>query len=207
MQRRDIFNILFKGSPPSELNTAESEPVIKAPVYLINEGTIPFFQVWKSISEDVEASLLPRLTNHEFALKLGAGSLETPEGLSGVSLRLGIKDAGMPALNEITLGVNAAGYLFIGDLQSKSKIHYDKLIADLQFILEVKPQPNGKSFAKLKLVDQIGLTLAVVKSEQFSQENWVGVFRLDLGQFHFLQLEGRCAPEENQLLTTNISEY
>jgi len=207
MQRRDIFNILFKGSPPSELDTAESEPVIETPAYLINEGTLPFFKVWKSLPEVAEAGILPQLTKYEFSLKFGAGHLEMPEGLSGISLRLGVKDAGLPALNEITLGVNAAGYLFIGDLQSKNKIHYDKLIADLQFILEVKPQPYGKSYAKLKLVDQIGFTLAILKSEQFLQENWVGLFGLDLGQFHFLQLEGRFAQEGNQLLTTNISEY
>nr|WP_199076513.1 hypothetical protein [Pedobacter sp. ASV19] len=207
MHRRDIFNILFKGSPPNELDTAESEPVIETPAYLINEGTIPFFREYKSLSEDVEVSILPQLINYEFVLKLGAGHLETPDGLSGISLCLGIKDAGLPALKEITLGVNAEGYLFIGDLQSKSKIHYDQLIADLQFIVEVKPQPHGKSYAKLKLVDRIGLTLAVLKSEQFSQENWLGVIRLELGQFHFLQLEGRSAPEGNQLLTTNISEY
>lgn len=207
MQRRDIFNILFKGTSPREMDTSESEPVIETPAYLINEGTLPFFKAWKSLPEVVEAGILPQLTKYEFSLKFGAGNLDTPEGLSGISLRIGVKDAGIPTLNEITLGVNAAGYLFIGDLQSKSKIHYDKLIADLQFILEVKPQPYGKSYAKLKLVDQIGLTLAILKSEQFSQENWVGAFSLDRGQFHFLQLEGRFASEGNQLITTNISEY
>lgn len=206
MQRRDIFTIFLKGSLSNQANDAEREPVIDTPDYLISEATVSFFREWRSPSKVFIPS---QLTKHEFIIKLGANASIMAEVLTGISLRLGIKDAvsrlNMP--DEITLGINSTGYLFIGDKQAKNKVHYEKLNAELRLILEVKPRPNGGSYIKLRVIDQIGLTLATLKSEQFLQENWAGTFNLEKGKFHYLQIEGRLASEEQQLLTTNISEY
>lgn len=180
MDRREIFNILFKGSAAQEPITPEPDPVLETPVHLKTDQLSRVYKEWTDLTGEDKLDLS---TSHAFTITL---DLDCPDNQE-TCLTLGIQH---DKTNNIRIGLKTDGYLFINDLVDERIIDRAKLFGGFQLILAVNPLGPGMSFAKLKIMDRAGLTLSALKSKQYATEDWDGGMILAEQPFNFLRIEG-----------------
>lgn len=209
MQRRDLFNIIFKSNSSDGPIVSEPDPVLETPAYLLLNETEPSFQVWASVPE--EGIFIPdHDMGYAFTMKLDLTLpiSSPPSGSPLFELVFGLSNAtSVPQSGGVKLGFNASGKLFIDYRESENNFHNHKLGKSIQLILEVKPQPAGRSYAKLRLLDRSGLTLSILKSDAYLMSDWSGSFSFYKAEkvfFHLLRIEGRRTTE---LSNHKISEF
>jgi len=190
MDRREIFNILFKGSSVYEPIVLEPDPVLETPVHLKTDQTVPFFKELTDLPIDGNFNL-DLSTEYAFTvtLDLNYPAKADSSGLAVIPmhLRLGIKN---DHHKSIKIGLNEQGCLFIDQVIDLRVIAKDKLLTGVQLVLTVNPLGMGMSFAKLKIMDRAGLTLSTLKSMQYTTADWAGKMTLTDPDFNFLQIEG-----------------
>jgi len=181
MDRREIFNILFKGVATQEPIIPEPDPVLETPAHLKTDQLFRVYKEWTNLTGEETLALS---TAHAFNITL---DLNCPKDNQETCLTLGIHQ---DRTGCIRIGLNADGYLFINDLADERIIDKAKLLGGFQLILTVSPLGPGMSFAKLKIMDRAGLTLSSLKSKQHSTVAWAG--RMNFGEqpFNFLRIEG-----------------
>lgn len=187
MDRREIFNLLFKGSSVNEPIVPEPDPVLETPAYLRTEQAIPVLKEWTDLPVaghfNLELSTAYAFTIN-WDLNYPAKAVNPEQILS-----LGIQQAQKTA---IKLGINKEGYLFIANLTDPRKLTMDKLLTGIQLVLTVNPLGQGMSFAKLKIMDSAGLTLSTLKTMQYTTAAWAGDMTLSAPSFNLLRIEGFC---------------
>lgn len=195
MDRREIFNILFKGSSAYQPIVPEPDPVLETPAYLKTNQTIPVFKEWTAIPSGGSFNL-DLSTEYAFTVTLDlnypAKAVNGPVVIPA-QLILGVKD---DEHTPVKIGLNEQGYLFIDKVIDLRAIAKDKLLTGIQLVLTVNPLGMGMSFAKLKIMDRAGLTLSTLKSMQYTTADWAGKMTLTDPDFNFLQIEG-LRPEIN----------
>ncbi|WP_367866258.1 hypothetical protein [Pedobacter sp. WC2423] len=193
MDRRAIFNLLFKGSSVNEPIVSEPDPVLETPAHLKTEQAIPVFKQWTDLPAAGNFKL-GLSTAYAFTITLDLNypmKAVNPEQI----LNLGIQqDRG----SFIQTGINKNGYLFIDNLVDSRLITMDKLLTGIQLVLTVNPLGFGMSFARLKIMDSAGLTLATLKSMQYTTRDWAGEMRLSTPSFNLLRIEGLNEAEPGQ---------
>jgi hypothetical protein len=189
MDRREIFNILFKGSSVYEPVVLEPDPVLETPAHLQTDQTAPVFKEWTALPTEGNFNL-DLSTEYAFTVTLDLNyPAKADSGLAVIPMHLvlGIKnDHHTP----VKLGINEQGYLFIDKVTDLRAIAKDKLLTGVQLVLTVNPLGMGMSFAKLKIMDRAGLTLSTLKSMQYTTADWAGKMILTDLDFNFLQIEG-----------------
>jgi len=193
MDRREIFNILFKGSSVNEPIVPEPDPVLETPAHLQTEKAIPFTKEWTDLPMAGNFKL-ELSTAYAFTITLDLNypaKAVNPEQI----LSLGIQPA---RTSFIQTGINREGYLFMDNLIDSRMITMDKLLTGIQLVLTVNPLGHGMSFAKLKSMDSAGLTLSTLKTMQYTTADWAGEMTLLTPSFNLLRIEGLCdaAPDQ-----------
>lgn len=199
MQRRDLFNILFKSNIADGLVVPEPDPVLETPSYLLFDKTEYSSQEWNAVPEE-EIFTTVHSAQYAFTVTFEAKSTDqiVPSGQKPIlTLYLGIKDnQETKGMGGIPVGLNASGNLFIGNQYSERLIETKHLLEGIQLVVEVSPQGNGGSYAKIKIVDRCGLTLSVLKSNAYSILEWTGNISCKGFEpplcFNLLRIEGRC---------------
>lgn len=95
-------------------------------------------------------------------------------------MRFGLKEnvgndstAGI-SCNGINVGITRSGYLFIGEKTGDRKLDGNVLTENLRLSFSIVPQAAGGSFAKLKVLDQSGNTVATLASAAHDATAWQG---------------------------------
>ncbi|MBB5621656.1 hypothetical protein HDE69_002719 [Pedobacter cryoconitis] len=193
MDRREIFNILFKGGAVNEPIVSAPDPVLETPAHLKTEQAIPVWKQWTELPVSGNFKL-ELSTAYAFTITLDLNypaKAVNPEQI----LSLGIQQG--HAAN-IQTGINKHGYLFMNNLADSRLIPMDKLLTGVQLVLTVNPLGHGMSFAKLKIMDSAGLTLATLKSMQYTTTDWAGEMTLSAASFNLLRIEGLNEAEPGQ---------
>lgn len=191
MLRRDLLNILFKSNSSKDPMIYEADPVLSTPAYLITDGTIPIYKQWTSIQIQ-EPFLLEVSTDYAFTLTIEIGSTS----LIQTELLLGVKNnPSQEGHQAISCGLNEKGSLFIGHTVDQRVLPVEMLTSGFQLVLSINPQKDGFTHAKLKIMNTSGLTLSIVKSNQFRTSDWMGNIKISSIDFNFLRLEGRKSTE------------
>jgi hypothetical protein len=189
MDRREIFNILFKGRPVYEPIVFEPDPVLETPAHLKTDQAVRVFKEWRYLPADGNFNF-DLSAEYPFTITLDlnypAESADDQNDVSRVHLLLGVKNEHQTL---IKTGFNEQGYLFIDKVIDLRPISRDKLLAGVQLVLTVNPLPMGMSFAKLKIMDRAGLTLSTLKSRQYTMADWAGKMSLTCPDFNFLQVD------------------
>ncbi|QNK61507.1 hypothetical protein H7F33_13160 [Pedobacter sp. PAMC26386] len=187
MDRREIFNILFKGSLVNEPIVPEPDPVLETPAHLKTDQTVQVFKEWTDLTE---TGIFKLDLSTEFAFTVTL-DLSCPLTASGnerpVNLIIGLKPDHAAS---VKIGLNEQGCLFMDQLMDERTIAKDKLLTGVQLVLTVNPLGMGMSFAKLKIMDSAGLTLSSIKSMQYTTADWVGEMALTNPAFNSLRIEG-----------------
>lgn len=164
MIRRDVFNLLFRGNADTAIKR-QPDPVVTAPGYLDFEGTVEVTKKWEEISLDEEIALcIAAAYAFEITVDLNYCPDAAPDRAE-IAILIG---------NNISLGINKEGCLFIGGLADSRQIGPAQLAAGLQMIVSVTPQRGNQPYARLKVVDRTGLTIAILKSAVYSEADWAG---------------------------------
>lgn len=204
MQRRDILNIFFNRNASDQPVTTEPDPVVLTPAHLRTDNSIPFFKAYVLAGHEWQIPLevsgqfaftitmgLKCFSTAEHELNVESANpdrsamVKTSIGAYNESFVFitGLKRISATEQNDInqthlnTAGIALGfrnGYLFIGDVQDIRLINQEKFTEGLQLTLTVNPLSDGKTYAKLKVTDQSGLMLSVVKSKQFTITDWDG---------------------------------
>jgi hypothetical protein len=193
MDRREIFNLIFKGSSINEPIVPEPDPVLETPAYLKTEQGIPVLKEWIDLPAAGHFKL-ELSTAYAFTINWDLNypvKAVNPEQI----LSLGIQQAQTPA---IKIGINKEGYLFIANLIDSRMLTMDKLLNGIQLVLTVNPMGHGMSFAKLKVMDSAGLTLSTLKTMQYTTADWAGEMTLSTPSFNMLRIEGLCEAAPDQ---------
>lgn len=193
MDRREIFNILFKGGAVNEPIVSEPDPVLETPAHLKTGQAIPVWKQWTDLPVTGNFKL-ELSTAYAFTITLDLNypaKAVNPEQILNLGIRQG-------QLSSIPTGINKNGYLFMGNLTDSRPIPMDKLLTGVQLVLTVNPLGLGMSFAKLKIMDGAGLTLATLKSMQYTTTDWAGEMMLSTPSFNLLRIEGFSAVQTDQ---------
>lgn len=197
MDRREIFNILFKSSSADQPVVLEPDPVLETPAHLKTEHTVRVFKEWTALPADGNLNL-DLSVEYAFTVTLDlnypAKASDYQQAATPVHLMLGIKDEHQTS---IKTGINENGYLFIDKVIDLRAIAADKLLAGVQLVLTVNPIGTGMSFAKLKITDRAGLTLSTLKSRQYTMADWAGKMSLTDPGFNFLRIDGLRTENQN----------
>ncbi|RAJ37167.1 hypothetical protein [Pedobacter cryoconitis] len=192
MDRREIFNLLFRSSV-NEPIVLEPDPVLETPAHLKTDQTIPVFKEWTALPADGTFKL-ELSTAYAFTVTLDLNypaKAVNPEQI----LSLGIQPE---KTSSIKTGINSEGYLFIDNLADSRLIPMDKLLTGIQLVLTVNPLGRGMSFTKLKIMDSAGLTIATLKTRQYTTADWVGGMTLSAPPFNLLRIQGLHEAEPHQ---------
>ncbi|MBG6234952.1 hypothetical protein IWX76_001520 [Pedobacter sp. CAN_A7] len=182
MLRRSLFSMLLGNSEGTAV-TQETVTGIDMPAYLKTENIMPLVKEFDEIISGQEFELKVS-TAHAFKISWSS----TSDTLITSHLLLGTKAAAANVKVPIELGLHADGYLFIGGIKDKRVLSLEK--GSQHFQLEVHPQGENSTYAKLTLRDHYGLTLATVKNSDYSTEDWSGNL-LNMGQnLMHLKIEG-----------------
>lgn len=179
MRRRDIFNLVFNREMAAEPAVHMPDPVLVMPDYLDTTQTRASYKEWQAFS--MPGYLLP-----EFSSKYPFTVTMELKG-NNASLHIGVKNEAEEQMEMIELGLDN-GYLFIDDLTDHRAVTSPK--EKITLILTVNPQPGGASYAKLKAIDQYGLTLSTIKTTQYLSTDWSGAI-IPSADLHALIVEGR----------------
>ncbi|KIO75000.1 hypothetical protein TH53_23050 [Pedobacter lusitanus] len=195
MDRREIFNIFFKGGSVNEPVVLAPDPVLETPAHLKTDQTIPVCQEWTAIpatgrfNPEISTAYAFTVTlDLDYSLK----SVHHDQTINPVQLILGIKNEQPASIQEtaVKAGLNQEGYLFINNLTDLRMISKDKLLTGVQLVLTVSPLGMGMTFAKLKIMDRAGLTLSSIKSMQYTTADWAGELTVTNPDFNLLRIEG-----------------
>jgi len=197
MDRREIFNILFKSRSVYQPVILEPDPVLETPVHLKTEHTVRVFKEWTTLP--VDCNLNTDLSvEYAFTVTLDlnypAKAADYQQAVMPAHLILGIKDEHQTS---IKIGINENGYLFIDKVIDLRAIAAAQLLAGVQLVLTVNPIGAGMSFAKLKITDRAGLTLSTLKSRQYTRTDWAGKMSLTDPGFNFLRIDGLLKENQN----------
>lgn len=158
--------------------------------YLVTDQVAPFYKEWLTLfhTEDMKLDVSP---NHSFNITL---NLKYPEfvdvedDLNVAKVFVGIKDQQKEYQESIEMGIYM-GRLFIKDVFDATSIEREKLVNGVKIVLTVSPRQNGKSSAQLKVLDQYGLALAIIKTNKFLSTDWNGEISTG-AHFKSLSIEG-----------------
>jgi len=190
MQRRDIFNLFLKGISTDGPVLIKPDPVLNLSSYFSQEETMPIEQVWKGI--DDQDCIKPEIsTAYAFTLLIDLNYL----CLMPSVLQLGVKEA--TPNRGIELGCNESGQLFIGEATDGRTLPIEKLKEGIQLVLNVNPLKNGMTHAKLKAIDQAGLTLSILKTDKLKTSDWQGEIHLSPLKFNSLRIQGHKSIKNN----------
>jgi len=157
MLRRDIFNLIFNKNPDTGAAADLTDPIVAKPAYIATGTDVIYSKTWSG--PFVPKSLLPEWSaSHAFKL-----TLDTKENTAAFQVG-GVK-----------IGIYV-GCLFIGEVSGPRAVF--ETGNGIQLVMSVTPQPNGRSFAKLMLVDEYGLTRSILKSAQQLNSDWPGTLML-----------------------------
>lgn len=171
MLRRDIFNLLFNKTPVEEPIVPLPSPVLRTPDYLQHDHTLVYDQQWR-------APLIPV----ELPMEYAASYAFT------ITLELAAKEV-IFTISEENIGLRG-GQLFINELVDPRAIDPVKLQGKISLVLTVNPQPKGASYVKLIALNQLGLTLATIKTTKYTTQAWVAPLR-SFSPLSAIRIEGR----------------
>jgi hypothetical protein len=192
MLRRDIFNLLFTANRPAQPDLDTPDPVVHTPEYLLNDHTAHYSQEWNNLQ--------PYLLLQPDMLTAFAFSISFSTNAASAALTVGIREGQDAEVLPITFGIRE-GALFIAALRDKKITDPDKVKQGVLLILDVKPQPGNRSYAKLQLQDQSGLTISVLKTSDYSLSDWEGAIHSS-GAISSISITGRRATAEPEPITT-----
>jgi hypothetical protein len=165
MLRRDIFNLIFTTNAAVQPDLDTPDPVVDTPAYLLTNHSVYYSQEFTN--PEGCAVLNPEL------LSAFAFSISFRTSAPSASLTAGVLEGSEGKTLPVSFGIRE-GYLYISDLTHETKIGFDKIKQGLLIKLCVNPQPGNRSYAKLQLQDQSGLTLSVLKSSVYCSSDWEG---------------------------------
>ncbi|MEJ5961918.1 hypothetical protein [Pedobacter immunditicola] len=183
MQRRDIFNLFLKGISTNAPVSIKPDPVLDLSSYFRQDETIAMEQVWEG-TEYMDCIKPEISTAYAFTICINFNHAD----LVASVLQLGIKDGTQSS--GIELGYHGSGQLFIDQTTDHRTLPIEKLKEGFQLVLTVNPLKNGMTHAKLKAIDNAGLTLSIVKTDKIKTSDWEGDINLSTLKFNSLRMQG-----------------
>jgi hypothetical protein len=184
MQRRDIFNLFLKGISMDDPVLMKPEPVIDLFAYFKKDEMVPVDQQWMSI--DNQDHFKPQIsTAYAFTITLEVNDANLMPAVMQIALKDDVEQS-----NRIELGYNESGKLFIGQTIDDRILPAEKLKSGFQLVLNVNPLKNGMTHAKLKAIDNAGLTLSIIKSDKIRISDWTGDIKIPTRKYNFLRIQG-----------------
>lgn len=175
MHRRDIFNMLLGKTADKPLTTETVSPV-GMPEPLDTADT-------KLFSDDYQYVYANQHIGHDLIATY-------PFELTVYHTKDSDVDTTI-SVGRIEFGIDESGYLYVGDYRSKQMLKDEQLKEYYQLILSVHPIDRGFSHARLKLIDEAGLTLAILKTGEVMQEHWAGHIEIKGNGVNRLNIQGR----------------
>lgn len=188
MLRRSLLSMLL-GNPEIADLTAESAIRVDMPAYLKTDFMVPLVQQSEKIVTG-EVFELQVSTAHPFRISWSFSTAVS--GTTGIRMGITSPDTKPPS---IALGLDADGSLYIGEIKADRRLTLKALDQQLQLLLEVHPQPENSTYAKLTLKDPYGLTLAMVKNRAYSSTEWAGMLINQGCLLTHFKVEGRIQKE------------
>lgn len=147
--------------------------------YLEIQRPTQFHEEWLDLlTAKKEDMVIDFSVNNPFNMVMGikyAPFMDIEDDLNVARIIFGIKDKHRDYRNcSIGLGIYM-GRLFIGDIFDGTSIPKDKLVNGIHLIFTAGELDNGKCLVNLKAVDHHGLTLASLKSNSYSANEWEGI--------------------------------